>query len=47
MLGESIRLDTLNIKICPILMQWATVVGLEKMLQTENREKIGNRETNY
>ena len=32
------HLDTLNVQICPLLMQWATAVGLEKMLQTENGE---------
>ena len=42
-------MDILNIKILPLLMKWANAGGLEKMLQTENREhrKEGNRETNY
>ena len=40
------HLDTLNVQICQSLMQWATVVGLEKMSQTENRKQT-DRETNY
>ena len=31
-------LATLNIKICPLLMQWATAVGLEEMLQNTDKE---------
>ena len=32
------RLDTLNIKICPLLMQWAIVVGSQEMLQKTDKE---------
>ena len=32
-------LDTLNVKIRLLLMQWDTAVGLEKMLHTENGEQ--------
>ena len=40
------RLDTLNIKIRPNMMLWASAVGLEKTLQTEDRQRT-DRETNY
>ena len=42
--------DTLNIQICPLLIQWATAVGLEKITDREqrtDREQTDNRETNY
>ena len=31
--------DTLNVQICPLLIQWATAVGLEK----NNRQRTENR----
>ena len=34
-----ICLDTLKIKIHPLLMQWASAVELEEILQMENRER--------
>ena len=34
------RLDTLNVKFHTLLMQWPTAVGLEKMLDGEQRNQL-------
>ena len=41
-------LDTLNIKICPLLMLWANAVGLEKCYRqrTDREERTENRQRN-
>ena len=36
---QYVNFDTPNVQICPLLMRWATAVGLQKMLQTENGEQ--------
>ena len=37
-------LDTPNIKICQLLILKGNALGLEKMLQTENRQRMESRE---
>ena len=44
------RFDTLNIQICPLLIQWATAGGIEKVTERQqriDREQTEHREANY